>query len=99
MNDIGYAARPDAPSRAQGPLTIEVMEALNRAQDISNEVRHRLYELKARLFGAEPENGAGGLDPKRTADCFTDAHSEKATALHATLGDIDRLSTVIANRL
>jgi hypothetical protein len=86
-------------NRIEGPLTQEVMEALNRAQDIANEVRHRLYMLRDRLTGSPPEAQGGAPAKGSEAPHFKAAHSDRSAALLATLSDIDQISADLNNRI
>lgn len=87
------------PIRQDGPITQEVLEALARAQDMANEIRHRLYTLRDRLVGSPPPEGPQASGSKGDAPHFKAAHSERSASLISTLVDIDSLSNEINTRL
>jgi hypothetical protein len=100
--DYEHATKPNyamGADRPDGPITQEVMETLNRAQDQANEVTHRLYQLRDRLFGSPPPSPATANGAKGEAPHFKAAHYERSQRLLETLGEIDRLSNELANRL
>lgn len=91
-------ARPSL-ARVEGPLTQEIMESMNRAQDTASEVRHRLYQLRDRLTGSPPPTESMANANKTESSHFKGAFSDRAAGLLATLADIDNISTDLANRL
>lgn len=88
-----------AAEQPEQPLTLEINNRIADLTAQADEITHRLYTLRDRLFGAVPE-GVAGRDPRPPgADCFESGAKLGLGLLADALTEIDRLSLTIANRL
>lgn len=103
----GYATTDQtfatASSEVAGPtpLTNKIMSSTNEHLDLARQTAQRLFELRDRLFGANPpdprSNNADGA--KAPASGFAEAYAGQSRELYEYLSLIDGVSMELANRL
>jgi hypothetical protein len=97
-----------ANEAAAKPLTLEITDRLDGCINGAAEIRNRLYAASDRLFGAQPvtTEAEAMVRPKdfncfddKVFNCFDDAVRHKGRELSILLGEIDRLTANIFNRI
>lgn len=85
-------------AEAGQPLSAEIMEQTSLTADVARVVRHRLTELRDRMYGGASAGSSAQPGAPPVADCFSSAWREKFGELKDDLHAIDALSNEIANR-
>lgn len=93
----GATLGPAEPA-TEKPLTLSITDRLDSNIQTAAETRHRLVNLRDRIFGALPEQ-LSGAEARPDYSCFGDAAQSKGAHLAGLLNEIDSLTHEIANRL
>lgn len=96
------SARIGGEATQDKPLTMHITDNLSSLSSLAEEIDSRLYNLRDRLFGAEPTNLNAATERSHPAfdpGSFAGMSKANLVDLRTTLNSIDRLSNEIANRL